>query len=109
MNEIEEQEGQVAHPPKARNLAELVRACEIVESELGFQVMRLTELVQAKTEEEAKYHNELKAGYQNSQFYVRTMKRYHKGRLERRGESPMADDEMVGIDDSGKAAAFFED
>lgn len=99
--------------PKARNLAELVRACEVVESELGFQVMRLTDLVKAKTEEEAKYHNELREGYENSQFYVRVMKRYHRGRLERLmggsdGEGDNPEGDGLGIDEDGRAAAFFD-
>lgn len=103
--------GEAVAQPRARSLDELVDALETVESELGFQVMRLNEHVNPRTEEEAKYHEDLKHGYQSSQYYVRLLKRYHQGRLDRqRGGEALADDPTnAGIDASGHAAAFFED
>ena len=75
--------------PVTRNLEKLVEACEIVESELGFQLHRLTEHVRPRTDSEEEYHENMKNGYANARRWVGIMKRYHMGRLEREraGES----------------------
>lgn len=100
-----------AAQPRERSLERLVEALEIVEDELGFQVMRLNEHVKPRTEEEAQYHDELREGYKSSQYYVRLLKRYVAGRLERITGEAHVKDELGdgGIDDSGRAAAFVED
>lgn len=68
---------------KVQRLRTLIAAAATTEDELQFQVRRLDVHVKPRTEEEAEYHAELRHGYEQAAFYVRTMKRYQEGRLER--------------------------
>ena len=69
--------------PRTRDLPYLVDALRVTEAELAFQVKRLTGLVNARTQEEQQYHDELRTGYEGAARYVRVLRRYHEGRLER--------------------------
>jgi len=84
-------------------LKALIEAATLVEDELLYQVRRLEVHVKPRTEEEKKYHEELRHGYEQAAFYVRTLKRYHEGRLERllRGESLSKPKEDEDPDDHG--------
>ena len=76
--------------PATRSLAELVRALEIVQEELGFQVHRLNEHVRPRTEAETDYHENLKEGYGKARYWIGILHRYHKGRLDHRsGKAPV--------------------
>lgn len=72
--------------PKSRSLEEVIAGCEIAQSELNFQLMRLEQHVRPKTPAEQEYHDNLKNGYNTAQYWLGVLIRYHKGRLERRGE-----------------------
>ena len=101
-----------AENPKVRDLTKIIEALEIVESEFGFQVMRLDEHVRPRTGEEQRYHEELREGYQTAQRYSRILRKYHQGRLERKlatGSTAVETEMDSGIDDLGRAAAFTED
>lgn len=92
-------------------LVDLVDALSVVEDELGFQVKRLNEHVKARTEEEAKYHDDLRQGYASAQTYVRRLRRYHEGRLDRQSETgnPGLDSNQSGGIVDGRATAHFGD
>lgn len=79
---------------KAHDLSRLVEALHIVEDELSFQVHRLETFVTPRTEEEAQHLEQLKNGYAAARPVVRTLKRYHEGRLEwlRAGDISEPDD-----------------
>lgn len=65
------------------SLPDLVVALRIVEEELDFQVHRLNSMIEPTTQEEREYHGRLKAGYAESYRWVRTLRRYQQGRLDR--------------------------
>lgn len=99
---------------KVRLLAEIVDALDVVESELTFQVKRLIEHVKPRTEAEAQYFEELKAGYQSAAYMVRTLKRYQEGRLERQkggavGQSDGFDHVDAFDGDTGAATPYIDD
>ena len=94
--------------PKTRDLAKLIESLDITGTELSFQVMRLNEHVKPRTTEEKEYHETLKAGYEQAAYYVRLLKKYHEGRLERQtgpNESADSKDAIVG----GKATPYLDD
>lgn len=94
--------------PKTRDLARLIDALEIVGTELSFQVMRLTEHVTPRTDEEREYLEKLKKGYEQGAYHVRLLKKYHEGRLERQtgpNETVDSKDAIVG----GKASPYMDD
>jgi hypothetical protein len=67
------------------SLDKLVEALTLTESELGFQVHRLEDMVSPRTDSEAEYHTNLKRGYSDAKYWVGILKRYHEGRLQRQG------------------------
>jgi hypothetical protein len=79
--------------PRTRSLSEVVDAIEIVQSELGFQLMRLDSHVRPKTESEDEYLPKLKEGYEQAQYWIGVLYRYQKGRLDRLDErvQPLAE------------------
>lgn len=86
----------------------MIDALDIVGTELSFQVMRLTEHVKPRTDEEGEYHEKLKKGYEQAAYHVRLLKKYHEGRLERQtGPNETVDnkDAIIG----GKATPYLDD
>jgi hypothetical protein len=79
-----------------RSLPELVRALQIVDSELGFQIHRLSEHVVPRTESEVEYHGNLREGYELARYWVGILRRYHQGRLERKGGEVAASLQVSG-------------
>lgn len=75
-------ESDESHRPTS-SLEELIRALEIAQSELNYQLMRLDTHVSPRNEEEAKYHANMKEGYRTAQYWLGILRRYHGGRLER--------------------------
>jgi hypothetical protein len=95
--------------PGTRSLPELVRALQIVDSELGFQNHRLEEHVKPRTESEVEYFENLKEGYGKARYWLGILRRYHEGRLERLGENVADSLSLDGIDEKGRATAFADD
>lgn len=94
--------------PKTRDLARLIEALDTVGTELSFQVMRLTEHVKPRSDEEADYHEKLKKGYTDAAYHVRLLKKYHEGRLERQtGPNESADNKEAIV--GGKAMPYLDD
>lgn len=69
--------------PKVRDLTKLVEALDIAEDELSFQVHRLSTMVTPRTDEEREHLDRLKEGYAKARPFLRTLKKYHQGRLDR--------------------------
>ena len=92
---------------KVDRLKTLIAATTTTEDELIYQVRRLEQLVKSRTEEERQFHAELKAGYEQAAFYVRTLKRYHEGRLSRLLEGEKLEEEEDGSISHGGVAQPF--
>lgn len=96
---------------KAKDLVQLIKSLDESGTELSFQVMRLTEHVKPRTETEQEYHDTLKKGYENASYYVRLLKRYHEGRLEKLTGQAIggATDSTDAIDSFGAATPYIDD
>lgn len=70
-------------------LSQLIEALDLVDNELGFQIMRLSDHVHPRHDDEASYHEALKSGYETARRYVRILRKYHEGRSDRQYESPI--------------------
>lgn len=73
--------------PASRSLEEIVAACEIVQTELNFQIRRLDEHVRPRTETEKEYFVNMREGYDKAQYWTGILKRYHEGRILRQQDS----------------------
>lgn len=91
-------------------MTETIRAGERWINELDFQVMRMTEHVVARTDEEKEYHARLLDNYQRASRYSTILLKYLKGRLEKmqRGEES-SEEEMPTVMEGGRVAPVFED
>lgn len=68
---------------KAGRARRIIDAALVIENELRYQVGRMSNYVQAKTDEERLHHEDLLQGYGKSEIYVGRLRRYQEGRLRR--------------------------
>lgn len=94
---------------RVERIKALVGALVLTEDELSYQVRRLEGKVKARTEEEAQYHAELREGYKNAGFHIRTLRRYHEGRLERILSGQRLEEEDGSITEGGIAQPYADD
>jgi hypothetical protein len=91
--------------PLTRDMRRIVEALEIVEQEFLFHAERLERAVEPTTEDETTHHDDLRKGYRESAKYAGILRKYHQGRMQRRGHGRSEPAER-SIDDSGRSSAY---
>lgn len=69
--------------PMTRSVSEVVDAIRIVESELEFQINRLEKKEGGRTMDETDHLADLAKGYETARRYLKILRRYQEGRIER--------------------------
>jgi hypothetical protein len=99
--------------PLTRDIATIVTACDIVASEMMYQVYRIDHHITPSTEQEGEHLAALRAVYAAGAEGVRKLQSYQRKRLERQRERGTLTQESFNqpgaIDPAGRAQAFTDD
>jgi hypothetical protein len=108
--------------PVTRDLAEIVRACEVVEAELAFQTSRLAAVDPSRSGSNPDHIQRMKEEYAAGSRIVAKLRRYQESRLAKQQENAedadpepswdvfpeMAPVAPSGIDEEGRASAHVD-